>query len=106
MQLSELEQKLIEAGYTGNFDVDSLMKAIGTTGDKPVFKFLSCHSKRPNGNRCSTQEGTIDMNIHGNWNARARTNKKKETGGWVSVNGWGFTAQEALANLWLALHTK
>lgn len=84
--------------------LSELIEAVGTDGDKPIFKFLSNHCKRTN-DLLPTPNGKIDMSKHGRWNARARTNEHKEDSKkWKSVNGWGHTPEEAVAKLCLELH--
>lgn len=80
-----------------NFSLEELIELIGTTGDKPVFKFLSKHCKRIN----DTKESQY-FEENGYWTARARTNERNGRK-WVNVSANGNTMKEALINLYYKL---
>lgn len=68
----------------------------------PVFKQLNWHATaRQTPGICPTPQGNVDMREVGEWSAKARIGKG-HTG---HMTAWGFTPEEAVANLWLSLHT-
>jgi len=81
----------------------TLSELIEACGEK--FKQLNYHKmKRKSGyGLCHTpDEGIVDMNVVGQWTARARLGKEHEN----HKKRWGHTPEEAVANLWLALNRK
>jgi hypothetical protein len=82
--------------------LSELIEACGVHSEGlPVFKQLNWHAKRQNG-IVATPQGGVNADEVGYWSAKAR--KGKGLSGHVTA--WGKTAEEAVANLWLALNSK